>query len=79
MPNRWTVRRILTIHAILKNYIKYMQHGTSLNKNKVNSGRYLKLLVRLLSKGKLKIKSSGFSLVLFRLLQLIVQSIFVRF
>ena len=40
-PNRWPVRRVLTILAILKNYRKYMyrQHGISLNK--VNSGRYL--------------------------------------
>ena len=29
-----TRRRVLTIHAILKNYRKYMQHGTSLNRNK---------------------------------------------
>ena len=47
--------------TILKNYRKYRQHRTSLNKNKVNSGRYLSFLVRLLSKEKLKIKSSGFS------------------
>ena len=38
-PNRWPVRRVPTILAILKNYRKYRQHGTSLNKNKVNSGR----------------------------------------
>ena len=40
-PNRWPVRRLPTIHAILKSYRKYRQHGTSLNRNKVNSGRYL--------------------------------------
>ena len=40
-PNRWPVRRVSTIPAILKNYRKYRQPGTSLNKNKVNSGRYL--------------------------------------
>ena len=51
------VRRVPTIHAILKNYRKYRQHGTSLNKNKVNSGRYLSFLVRLLSKEKLNIKA----------------------
>ena len=32
--NRWPVRRVPTIHAILKKYRKYRQHGTSLNKNK---------------------------------------------
>ena len=38
----WPVRRVPTIHAIHKNYTKYRQHGTSVNKNnKVNSGRYL--------------------------------------
>ena len=40
-PNRWPVRRVPAIHAILKNDRKYRQHGTSLNSNKVNSGRYL--------------------------------------
>ena len=40
-PNRWAVRRVPTILAILKNCRKYRQHGTSLNKNKLNSGRYL--------------------------------------
>ena len=29
------------IHATLKNYRKYRQHGTSLNRNKVDSRRYL--------------------------------------
>ena len=38
--NCWPGRRVPTIHAILNNYRKYMQHGTSLNRNKVNSGRY---------------------------------------
>ena len=40
-PNCSPGRRVPTIHAILKNYRKYMQHGTSLNRNNVNSGRYL--------------------------------------
>ena len=40
-PNRWPVRRVPTIHVTLKNYRKYRHHGTSLNKNKVNSGKYL--------------------------------------
>ena len=40
-PNRWPVRKVPTILAILKNYRKYRQHGTSLNKNKVNSGNYI--------------------------------------
>ena len=60
-PNCWPGRRVPTIHAILKNYRKYMQHDTSLNRNKVNSGRYLWFFVTLLSKKKLKIKSYGFS------------------
>ena len=33
-PNCWPGRRVPTIHAILKNCRKYMQHGTSLNRNK---------------------------------------------
>ena len=41
-PNRWPVRRVPSILVILKNYRTYRQHGTSLNKNKVNSGKYLK-------------------------------------
>ena len=40
-PNCWPGRRVPTIHEILKNYKKYIQRGTSLNRNKVNSGRYL--------------------------------------
>ena len=40
-PNRWSIRRVPTIHVILKNYRKCRQLGTSLNNNKVNSGRYL--------------------------------------
>ena len=31
-PNCWPGRRAATIHAILMNYRKYRQHGTSLNK-----------------------------------------------
>ena len=38
---------------------KYTQRDTSLNRNEVNSGRYLQLLITLLL--TLKIKSSGFS------------------
>ena len=40
-PNCWPDRRVPIIHALLKNYEKYRQHGTILNRNKVNSGRYL--------------------------------------
>ena len=40
-PNSWPDRRVPTIHAILKNCRKYRQHGTSLNSDKVKSGRYL--------------------------------------
>ena len=32
-PDRWPGRRLPTIHAILKNYRKYRQHGTSINRN----------------------------------------------
>ena len=32
--NRWPGKRVPTIHAILKNYRIYRQHGTSLNRNK---------------------------------------------
>ena len=60
-PNHSPVRKVPTIYAILKNYRKYRQHGTSLNKNKVNSGIYFQFLRTLLSNEKLKIKSSGFS------------------
>ena len=70
-PNNWPVRRVPTILAILKNYRKYGQHGTSLNKNKVNSGRYIVI------KGEIKDKKLWFqSITSFRLLQLIAQSIF---
>ena len=37
-PNRWPGRRVPTVHATLKNYKIYRQHGTGLNRNKVNSG-----------------------------------------
>ena len=33
-PNHWPGERVPSIRAILKNYIKYRQHGTSLNRNK---------------------------------------------
>ena len=36
-PNRWPVRRVSTILAILKNYRKYRQDDTSQNKNNLNS------------------------------------------
>ena len=35
-PNCWPGRRVPTTHAILKNYRKYRQHGTGLNRNNVN-------------------------------------------
>ena len=44
-PNCWPSRRVPDIHTILKSYRKYRQHGTSLNRNKVNSGKYLKLFL----------------------------------
>ena len=68
-----TVRRVPTMLAILKNYRKYRQHGTSLNKNKVNCERYS------IIKGEIKDKKLWFwSIISFHLLQLIAQSIFVR-
>ena len=70
--NRWPVRRVPTIHAILKNYRKYRQHGTSLNENKVNSGRYLLVFSYIVIKGGIKDKKLWFqSTTSFRLLQLI--------
>ena len=56
-PNRWPVRRVPAILTILENYRKYRQYAISLNKDEVNSGRYHKFLVTLLSKEKLKIKA----------------------
>ena len=77
--NRWSVRRVPTILVILKNYIKYKQYGTSLNKNKVSSGRSL-LFSYIVIKGEIKEKRLWFQWTTsFRLLQLIAQSIFVRF
>ena len=40
-PNCWPGRRVPTIQAILKDYRKYRQCGTSLHGNKVSSRRYL--------------------------------------
>ena len=60
-PNCWPSRKVPTIHAILNHYRNCMQHGTSLSRNKVNSGRYFWVSVTLLSKETLKMKSSGFS------------------
>ena len=69
-----TFSRVPTILAILKNQRKYRQHGTNLNKNKVNSG------ICIVIKGEIKDKKLWFqSITSFRLLQLIAQSSFVRF
>ena len=59
-PNRWPVRRVPTILAILKNYRKYRQHGIS---HKSKQWELSLVLVTLASKEKLKIKSTGFSSV----------------
>ena len=77
-PNCWPVRRVPTIPAILKNYRKYMQHGTSLNKNKQ---REISLVFSfIIFKGEIKDKKLwSQSTTSFRLLQLIARSIFVRF
>ena len=40
-PNCWPGRSVPTIHEILKNYRHYRQHDTSLDRNKVNCGRYI--------------------------------------
>ena len=77
-PNRWPVRRVPTILVILKNYRKYRQYGTSLNKNKqweislVFSHNVIKEDIK---DTKLWFQST----TSLRLLQLIAQSIFVRF
>ena len=77
-PNRWPVRRVPTILAILKNYIKYRQHGISLNKNKQWE---ISLVFGYIDiKGEIKDTKLWFqSTTSFRLLQLIAQSSFVRF
>ena len=75
-PNRWPVRRIPTILAILKNYRKYRQHGTSLNKNKqweISLVFSYTVINREIKDKKLWFQST----TSFRLLQLIAQSIFV--
>ena len=70
-PNRWPIRRVPTIHAIIKNYRKYRQHGTSLNKNKVNSGKHLQFLVTFVIEGKIKDKMLWFqSTTSYRLLSI---------
>ena len=75
-PNCWPGRRIPTIHAILKNYRKYMQHGSSLNRNK--QWEISLVFSYIVIKGDIKDKKLWFqSTTSFRLLQLIAQSIFV--
>ena len=77
-PIDWPVRRGPTIHAILKNYREYRQHGTSLNKNK--QWEIPLVFSYIVIKGEIKDKKLWFRLITsFHLLQLIAQSIFVRF
>ena len=77
-PNCWPGRRVSTIHAILKNYRKYMQHGTSLNRNK--QWEISLVFSYIVIKGEIKDKKLWFrSTTSFHLLQLIAQSIFIRF
>ena len=77
-PNRWLVKRVPTILAILKNYRKYRQHGTSLNTNK--QWEISLVFSHTVIKGEIKDKKLWFQLTISsRLLQLIAQSIFVRF
>ena len=75
----WPVRRVPIIHAILKNYRKYKQHGTSLNINKVKMQWEISLAFNyIVIKGEIKDKRLRFQLITsFRLLKLIAQSIFV--
>ena len=71
-------RKVPTIHAILKDYRKYRQHGTRQNRNKVNSGRFL-VFSYIVIKEDSKDKKFWFqSTTSSRLLQLVAQSIFVR-
>ena len=58
-PNRWPVRRVPTILAILKNYRKHRQHGTSLNKNK--QWEISLVFSYIVIKGEIKDKGSGFT------------------
>ena len=77
-PNRSPVKRVPTIHAILKNYRKYRQHGTSLNKNK--QWEIFSVFKYIVSKGDIKDKKLWFqSTTSFCLLQLIAQSLSLRF
>ena len=73
-PNSWPGRRVPTIHAMLKNYRKYMQHSNSLNRNKVTVEISL-VFSYIVIKGDTEDKKQ--STTSFRLLQLIAQSIFV--
>ena len=77
-PNCWPVRRVPTIHATVKNYRKYRKHGTSLNKNK--QWEISLVFSFIIIKGEIIDKKFWFeSTISFRLLQLIAQSIFLRF
>ena len=77
-PNCWAGRRVPTIDAILNNYRKHMQHGTSLNRNK--QCEISLVFSYIVIKGDIKDKKLWFqSTTSFVLLQLITQSIFVRF
>ena len=70
--------RVQNGHAIVKNYRKYMQHGTSLNKNK--QWEISLVFSYIVIKEDIKDKKLWFqSTTSFRLLQLIGQSIFVQF
>ena len=56
-PNRWPVRRVPAIYAILENYRKYRQHSTSLNKKWEITLVFSYIVI----KGEIKDKNSGFS------------------
>ena len=67
-PSRWPVRKVPTILAILKNYRKYKQHSTSLNKNKRWEISFVFSFIVI--KGEIKDKKLWFqSTTSFRLLQ----------
>ena len=77
-PNYWPGRRVPTIHAILKNYRKYRQHGTSLNRNKQRETPLV--FIYIVIKGEIKDEKLWFqSTTSLRLLQLIAQSILSDF
>ena len=76
--NCCSVRRVPIIHAILKNYKKYRQHGTGPNRNK--QWEIPLAFSHIVIKGEIKVKELWFqSTTSFCPVQLKGQSMFVRF